>query len=181
MPRREDYERLIRPFEEQMLLTIGRLVRDADRAADVLQDSLTKLWGRLDRLRDHPNPKAYILSVCISVAHDALRKLRRLEAAQLVMAAEARSRAGEGAGTPEPVSMAVEKEIEAAVLDAVSRLPNQQATAVLMRLLHEESYADIAQALDCELTTARTHVARGRAALARDLAQYSDQDRDRNG
>lgn len=169
MPNREDYDRLIRPCEEQMMLTIGRIVRDADKAADVLQDTMTKLWSGLDRLRDHPNPKAYILSVCISSAHDALRKLKRLQAAQLVMAAEAASRIG----TPEPVMVLSEREVEAAVMTAISRLPTQQATAVLMRILHEESYANIAQALACEETTARTHVARGREALARELVRFT--------
>lgn len=177
MPTREDYDRLIRPFEEQMLLTIGRIVRDADRAADVLQDAVTKLWIGLDRLRVHPNPKAYVLSVCITVAHDALRTLKRTEAAQLVMATEARSRAG----VPEPVATVVGRETEALVLKAISRLPTQQATAVVMRLLHEQSYAEIAQALGCEETTARTHVARGREALARELAHHANHQPDDRG
>jgi RNA polymerase sigma-70 factor, ECF subfamily len=175
VPTREDYDRLIRPFEEQMLLTIGRLVRDADRAADVLQDSLTKLWSGLDRLRSHPNPRAYVLSVCISVAHDALRRLKRVEAAQLVMAAEAYARAG----VQEPVSVIAGQEVEQAVLKAISQLPAQQATAVVLRLLHEQSYAEIAQALECQETTARTHVARAREALARDLARFADPVEDR--
>lgn len=165
-----DYDRLIRPFEEQMLLTIGRIVRDADRAADVLQDALAKLCTLFDRLREHPNPKAYVLSVCITVAHDALRKSKRAEAAQQMMFAEARTRAG----MPEPVSAVVEEEIEHAVLQAISRLPSQQGTVVLLRLMHEQTYQEIAQALGCEVATARTHYARGREALARELSHLAD-------
>lgn len=171
MPIHEDYNRLIRPHEEQMLLSIGRIVRDPDRAADVLQDVMTKLCESIDRLREHPNPQAYVLSVCITVAYDALRKLKRAEGARQVMLAEARSRAG----LPDPVTAVVEREVEQAVLKAISRLPAQQAAVVLLRLMHEQSYQEIAQALGCEVTTARTHFARGREALAKDLSQFIDQ------
>ena len=85
------------------------------------------------------------------------------------MEAEARGRAG----TPEP-SVALEaREVEDEVLAAVSRLSAQQATAVLLRLIHELPYEDVAEALGCSETTARTHVARGREALARSLAHLA--------
>lgn len=170
MPNRDDYEQLIQPLEQQMLLTIGRLVRDPDRAADVLQDAMTRIWFGLDRLKVHPNPQAYVLSVCISAAHDMLRKMKRIATAQQAMVAEGRVRTG----GPEPSAVLAEREVEQAVLNAISWLPVQQATAVLMRLIHEKPFADIAEALGCEESTARTHYARGRASLARDLARYSN-------
>lgn len=165
----DEYDQLIRPFEEQMLQSIGRVVRDADRAEEALQDAVTKLWGGRARLASHPNPRAYVLSVCLSVAHDALRKLKRQEAARAVMLSEARSRSG----SPEPSAGVEARELEDEVLTALSKLSSQQATAVLLRLMHEQSYADVAAALDCSEVTARTHVARGREALSRLLAHLA--------
>ena len=169
MAQADDYDRLIRPFEEQMLQSIGRIVRDVDRAEEALQEAVAKIWERRERIMPHPNPKAYVLSVCLTVAHDALRRGMRQAEARRVMEAEARGRAG----TPEP-SVALEaREVEDEVLAAVSRLSAQQATAVLLRLIHELPYEDVAEALGCSETTARTHVARGREALARSLAHLA--------
>ncbi len=164
-----DYDRLIRPFEEQMLQSIGRVVRDADRAEEVLQETVAKLWNGRARVEQHPNPRAFVLSVCLSVAHDALRRLKRQEAARAVILAEARSRSG-GLEPSDPIES---RELEDEVLAALAKLSPQQATAVLMRLMHEQSYVDIAAALDCSEVTARTHVARGREALSRLLAHLA--------
>lgn len=164
-----EYDRLIRPFEEQMLQSIGRIVRDADRAEDTLQEAVTKLWDGRTRLASHPNPRAYVLSVCLSVAHDALRRLKRQAAARAVMEAEARGRSD----SSEPSEAVEARELADEVLAALSKLPSQQATAVLLRLMHEQSYADVAASLDCSETTARTHVARGRETLSRLLAHLA--------
>ena len=67
------YERFIRPIEDRMLRSIGRIVRNVDRAEDALQDVMAKIWSVRQRLETHPNPTAYVLSVCITVALDSLR------------------------------------------------------------------------------------------------------------
>lgn len=152
-----------------MLQSIGRVVRDVDRAEEALQDAVTKLWDGRSRLASHPNPRAYVLSVCLSVAHDALRRLKRQAEARAVMVSEARGRLG----LPEPSAAVEARELEDEVLTALSKLSAQQATAVLLRLMHEQSYADVAAALDCSEVTARTHVARGREALSRLLAHLA--------
>lgn len=56
------------------------------------------------------------------------------------------------------------------MLRAIARLPRQQAAAVLLRIVQEQSYEAVAKALDCSETTARIHVSRGRARLSRWLA-----------
>lgn len=165
----DDYDRLIRPFEEQMLHSIGRLVSDVDRAEDVLQEAVVKIWESRQQIESHPNPKAYVLSVCLTVAHDALRRGVRQAEARRVMEAEARNRAG----LPEPSAALEAREVMDEVLAGVSRLSAQQATAVCLRLIHELSYEEVASALGCSETTARTHFARGREGLARSLAHLA--------
>jgi RNA polymerase sigma factor (sigma-70 family) len=64
----------------------------------------------------------------------------------------------------------VGKEIETEVLDAISRLPEKQAVAVLMRIVQEEPYDAIAQAMGCSESTVRIHVSRGRARLSQWLS-----------
>ena len=65
------------------------------------------------------------------------------------------------------------KEIEGEVLAAIARLPRKQAAAVLMRIIQDQSYRAIAQALGCRETTARIHVSKGRAKLSRQLSHLS--------
>jgi DNA-directed RNA polymerase specialized sigma24 family protein len=67
------------------------------------------------------------------------------------------------------------------VLGAISRLPPKSAVAVMMRVLEEQPYPVIAEALGCAETTARIHVMRGRARLCRMLAHLAPRQRDEGG
>lgn len=155
------FEQLIKPIEHQMMRSIWRIVRDPEMAKDALQDSLAKIWKRLDRIQSHPNPHALILKICLNAAIDSLRKRKRLHQHEKT---EQLHRF-----PIQPEAKAYEtlerKKIEAEILEAIKRLPRRQAVAVLMRLIQDQPYNVIAQAMECTETTARIHVSRGRARL----------------
>jgi len=160
------FEQLIKPVEHQMMRSIWRIVRDPEMAKDALQDSLAKIWKRLDRVRIHPNPRALILKICLNAAIDSLRKRKRLHQHEKT---EPLHRF-----PIQPNTTAYEvldgKKIEAEILEAIKRLPRRQAVAVLMRLIQDQPYAVIAQAMECSETTVRIHVSRGRARLSQWLS-----------
>jgi len=160
------FEKLIEPVEHQMMRSIWRIVRDPEIAKDVLQDSLTKIWKRLDRIRSHPNPRALILKICLNAAIDSLRKRKRLHQHEKT---EVLHRFPIQSDTTAYEALE-RKKIETEILKAISRLPRRQAVAVLMRIIQDQPYEVIAQAMKCSETTVRIHVSRGRARLSQWLA-----------
>lgn len=160
-----DYECLIRPIEDRMIRSIWRIVRDPDRAEDALQDALAAIWQRLDRIRRHANPTALVMRICANEAYNSLRRRRHRQAVPLP--------AGLADVRPSAEEQTAAQELREQVLAAVGRLPRKQALAVLMRIVQEQSYNDIAVALDCAEDTARSHVAKGRARLRKALADYA--------
>jgi RNA polymerase sigma factor (sigma-70 family) len=160
-----DYELLIRPIEDRMVRSIWRIVRDPDRTDDALQDALTTIWRRLDRIRRHANPSALILRICANAGYNMLRRRRVRNAAPLP--------AGLADPGPSAHDEAAARELRDEVLAAVGHLPRKQALAVLMRVVQEQSYEDIAAALDCSADTARSHAAKGRARLREALVRYA--------
>jgi len=163
------YDQLIAPLESQMMRCIWRIVRHPDLVEDTLQDSLMIIWKKLDLIRNHPNPQALVLKICLDAAGDTLRKKRRfLRREEPYPARELPIPAG-GRGE----DILERKEIEEEVLAAIGRLPKKQAAAVLMRIVQDRSYEAIAQALACSETTARIHVSKGRAKLSQRLSHLS--------
>jgi RNA polymerase sigma-70 factor (ECF subfamily) len=156
------YETYLAPLETRMLRTAWRITHDPDRARDALQDAMTRIWMRRDRVRAHPNPGALVLRITIHAAIDRLRRDRR----------RLRAEGGEPAGwradpTAGPATGTERNEVRALVLEAVARLPEKQAVAVTLRMLDEQPYEAIAAALGCAEPTARVHVLRGREKLKR--------------
>jgi RNA polymerase sigma factor (sigma-70 family) len=161
-----DYEALVRPLEPRMMRSIWRIVREKPAAEDALQDALAIIWKKRAVVARHPNPQALILRIAVSAALDALRKSRRrlhreIPGVSVEQAADASEPAGKEAEN---------RDLRAAILRAISRLPKRQAAAMLLRIVEEQSYEEIARAMDCSEATIRIHVMRGKAALARNLA-----------
>jgi len=142
------------------------VVRNADMAEDSLQDALAVIWKKRFEILRHPNPPALILKICLNSAYDSLRKLGRsrhqTDLSQLDNA-------------PAPPHHSADRDLEAKELEeqvqrAIRRLPRKRALAVMMRLIQEESFEAIAQALDCSEVTVRIHISKGRAQLRKWLS-----------
>ena len=160
------YDELIAPLEATMMRSIWQVVRNVDLAQDCLQGALAVVWRKRFEIRLHPNPPALILKICLNAACDSLRRRvrmrRQTDLSQLDNA-------------PAPPDHDAdrdleEREIEEQVQQAIRRLPRKRALAMMMRLIHEESFEAIAHALDCSEITVRIHIFRGRAQLRKWLS-----------
>ena len=161
------YNELIAPVEQRMMRTVTRITRDPDDAADAFQNAVTFIWKNLRKVHRHPNPHAYILSVCASAAYDVLRQKLRRRHAPIPDSGRLAASAGSG---PERAVMDAER--ERILLAAIASLPRNQAQAVLLRIVEEESFENIAEALNCGTATARSHVSKGKARLRDILSQH---------
>jgi RNA polymerase sigma-70 factor (ECF subfamily) len=160
------YDELIAPLEAMMMRSIWRIVRNADLAEDSLQDALTVVWKKRLKIRLHPNPPALILKICLDAAYDSLRRRDRMrKQTDLIQLNDVPA-----PSYSHPDRDLKEREIEDQVQQAIRRLPRKRALAVMMRLIHEESFEAIALALDCSEVTARIHISKGRAQLRKWLS-----------
>ena len=160
------YERLIAPMEARLIRTIWGVVREPADAQDALQDALTVIWRRWDRLQTHPNPEALVIRIAINAAYDALRrKHRRLR----WLGTE-----HPPIDTPDPAPSALQAaaglEAQLRVRRAIGSLSRSQATAIVMHVVEDIPYEDVAAAMRCREATVRKHVARARARLRALLA-----------
>lgn len=162
-----DYDALVRPLEPRLMRTVWRIVRRKEAAEDALQDALATIWKKRDAVARHPNPQALMLRIAVAAAIDAVRKsARRLRHEAPGLPGD---RADEAA--PPATKGTEDRELRAAVLEAIGGLPRRQATAVVLHIVEERPYEEVARAMGCSETTARVHVLRGRKALARSLAR----------
>jgi RNA polymerase sigma-70 factor (ECF subfamily) len=171
------YDELIAPMQATMTRSIWRVVRNAELAEDCLQDALAAIWKKRFQIRLHPNPPALILKICLNTAYDSLRKLQRMRRQTDL------SHLDNAPAPPEhDTARDLEaREIEEQVQQAIRRLPRKRALAMMMRLIQEESFEAIAQALDCSEVTARIHISRGRAQLRKWLSPLWESSRQEAG
>ena len=158
----EGYEEILRPIQPQMIKTVWRVLGNGDDADEALQQALIRIWKSWPGISRHPNPRALALKICSDCAYDELRRrFRRFRNRQLV---------GREVGSlPEPSEQLTRVELREIITNAIARLPRGQAVAFVMRVLQQQSYQEIAAALNCSEATARKHVNRARRRLSKSL------------
>lgn len=149
----------IEPIKHRMKVCVYRIVQNPEDAADAFQDALFKIWNYLDRITEHPNPHAYILSICVTSAHDLLRKRSRRSRSEIPLECGAEE-AAPGQDRP-----GYAREIVTIVQQTIASMSIKQAQAVFLRIFENESYAVIGDVLGCSEETARSHVSKGLAHL----------------
>lgn len=164
-----DYDLLVKPMEDRMMRTIWRIVRHREAAEDALQDALAVVWKKRDVVACHPKPEALILRIAITAAIDAARKDRRRIRHEAPGLPD--DRVADAA--PTTAKDVEARDLRSAVLEAIRHLPRRQSMALLLHVIEEQSYAEVARAMGCSEATVRVSVMRGRARLARRLARRS--------
>ena len=130
--------------------------RSAVRAEELAQDAFAAAYARWDHVRALDRPGAWVRRVAINLALKDRDKQRRVRTTpDGVVDAQVRDR--------------VDRESRDVLKDAIDALPQQQRLAVVLHYLHDLPVADVAASLDCAESTAKVHLHRARAALAKVL------------
>lgn len=123
-------------FEAPLTLYAARIVGDADRARDVVQDAFLRLCGQR-REEIEPRLAEWLYTVCRNRALDVRRKEGRMAP---LTDALVESRAGDA---PAPAEAAERSESAAGVLRLLAALPPNQQEVLRLKFQHGLSYKEI--------------------------------------
>ncbi|HWC75536.1 MAG TPA: sigma-70 family RNA polymerase sigma factor [Gemmatimonadales bacterium] len=151
-------DQLLAEYEPALRNYLGARCRDADLAAEMLQEVAARLVTAAPRLRLNGNARGYVFRVAANVWHDHLRRAvvrRRWERANLLE---------EPARVAAADERLLEGELREAVRRLISELPEGQRDVVELRHERGLTFQEIADRLGRPLGTVLTQM---RAALAK--------------
>jgi RNA polymerase sigma-70 factor (ECF subfamily) len=119
---------------------------DEERARDVVQDTLLKLY-LADPLRVSENLKAWLYAVCRNRCLDVLRKEHRLVFSEDGLAPELSDN-----WQPDPGEEAERDEMLCHVWSTTTQLPDNQREVIRLKFQHGLSYKDIARVTGLSVT-----------------------------
>lgn len=155
------FEDVFRVEYPQLVVLLTAMTGDRRVAEELAQEALLRAHVRWDRIGAYDRPGAWIRRVAINLALSA-RARRRSEDRALGRLRQERA----------PVAPYDFADDDFWAL--VRRLPKRQAAAVALHYLEDRSVADVAVILGCAEGTAKAHLHKGRAALARLLDTPED-------
>ncbi len=163
--RAQQFETLIRPHVMAMYHTAYRLLRNADDAEDLVQDVMTKLYGRLDDMAQVEALRPWLLRV---VYHSFVDFLRRQERSPRTIGEDDLLPAAAD-DTWNPEARSENEQLSARLADAVARLPEDQRALVDLHLVQGYTLQELASAFETPLGTLKAQVHRAKARLRKDL------------
>jgi len=159
---------LVEAHQSAVFGTVLRLVCDREVAAEVSNRAFFKAYQHLAGFDESRPLRAWLLRIAANEALNGLRSRRR-EAGHTVSGAEADIELEQISGAPDPGEIVSRRERGAAIRDAVSRLPEPQRVAVVLRYFADLAYADIAELTQQSVNNVGVTLLRARERLRRDL------------
>ncbi len=159
--RREDFEAAALPHLNHIYRTASRLLGDAAKAEDVVQDVYLLAWKSFDRFEPGTNCRAWLFKILFHSVHHYRRKwlnIRMIRESEEVL---------EQSVAPPPVAAEITDE---EMLAALAQVPQEFRAVVLLADVEEFSYRETAGILNVPIGTVMSRLSRGRRILRERLA-----------
>jgi RNA polymerase sigma-70 factor (ECF subfamily) len=150
----EEYAEFYASCVRRLIGQVYLLTGDLPEAEDVVQDAFVRCWTRRRSIDSNGAPEAWVRTVAFRLAVSRFRRMRR--------GREAWRR--EIAGRPTEVAGPDEQ--STALAQALGRLPRRQRLAMVMFYLCDMTVEQVAAEAGLSTGTVKTHLSRGRAAMA---------------
>jgi RNA polymerase sigma factor (sigma-70 family) len=161
--RLELFEKLRAEHSIFLMSVLWKLTGDRELLAEAMQYTLAGMWQHVEKLNGR-KAGAYIYRIALSANSRAWRNRIGRNGELPTDRIDINADPGEKLGRTE---------LTEKIRKAISRLPEKQGRAIVMRYLEQHDYEAIAEKLSCSKASARSHVSKALAALKYKLATFA--------
>lgn len=167
------FERLVLDNQNKIYSLTLRLTGDREEAADLAQEAFVKAWQGLASFQGESSFSTWVYRLTTNLCIDWLRRQKRREgvAASVSLDDEASGWAEPADRDSDPQLVLEKSERGRALARGLEQLPDWQRRALVLRELSGLSYQEIGDALDIDLGTVKSRIARARLNLRKILLE----------
>ena len=171
------YDLLVLKYQHKVVKLVMRYLRNPADAEDVAQEAFVKAYRALPQFRGDSAFYTWLYRIAINTAKNALAARERNPVSyelDLQGNDESSDMVSRLKDPETPEGLALTEEIRDTVNRAISELPEDLRTAIVLRELEGMSYEEIAASMDCPVGTVRSRIFRAREAIDRRLREVFD-------
>ena len=175
----ESFNQLVVRWERPIYALAYRTLGREEAARDVVQESFLRAFRGLKGFKGQAKFSSWLYRITLNLCRDWMRKSRRAPMIQVPETEDGLDMAEQMPSPAESVEELVNRQqMSAAVAKAMAELPDEQRPAILMKEFHGLTFQEIADALDCPLSTVKTRLYQGLSVLRRRLERDARQQAD---
>lgn len=173
------FDRIVERYEQKVFNMAFRLTGNQQDALDLAQEALFKVYRYLAQFRIQSTFSTWLYRIVTNTFYDEMRKKKRRPAIAVSLDETIEMADGEitrelASDDPGPEDISLQQELQYLVQRALSQLPGDYRTVLVLRDLQDHSYEEIADILRLNLGTVKSRISRARLAF-RKLLQHEEQ------
>lgn len=165
----ESFNQLVLRWERPIYALAYRVIGREEDARDVAQETFLRAFRALSGFKGQAKFSSWLYRITLNLCRDWIRRERRTPIAQMPEGLDLIEMAGEATPSESIEDLVARKEIGRAVARAMATLPEDQRTAIILKEYHGLTFQEIADLLDCPLSTVKTRLYQGLSVLRKQL------------
>lgn len=166
----DSFNQLVSRWERPMYALAYRTIGREEDARDVVQDTFLRAYRGLKGFKGQAKFSSWLYRIALNLCRDWMRRERRAPLVQVPEGTDAVDLADAQASPAESVEdLVARREMSRAVAKAMADLPEEQRAAILLKEYHGLTFQEIADTLNCPLSTVKTRLYQGLSVLRRRL------------
>jgi RNA polymerase sigma-70 factor (ECF subfamily) len=167
----DSFNQLVLRWERPIYALAYRVIGREEDARDVAQETFLRAFRALSGFKGQAKFSSWLYRITLNLCRDWIRKERRTPITPTPEGIDLIELAGETHPSDSIEELVSRKQLSAAVAKVMALLPEEQRTAVILKEYHGLTFQEIADLLDCPLSTVKTRLYQGLTVLRRQLRQ----------
>ena len=167
----ESFNQLILRWERPIYALAYRVIGREEDARDVAQETFLRAFRALKGFKGQAKFSSWLYRITLNLCRDWIRRERRTPVVQAPEGVDVIELAGEDTPSETVEELVSRHELGRAVAKAMSQLPEEQRTAIILKEYHGLTFQEIADLLDCPLSTVKTRLYQGLTVLRKQLRE----------
>ena len=165
----EAFNQLVLRWERTIHALAFRVLGREDDARDVTQEAFLRAYRSLPRFKGEAKFSSWLYRIALNLCRDWLRKQRRRQDHPAPDGFEPFEQTVVDPINETAEDLIVRRSLGEAVAKLMAELPVEQRTAIILKEYHGLTFREIAELVDCPLSTVKTRLYQGLGVLRRRL------------
>lgn len=167
----DSFNQLVRRWERPIYALAYRVIGREEDARDIAQETFLRAFRALPGFKGEAKFSSWVYRITLNLCRDWMRRERRTPVAQAPEGVDLVELASEKTPSETIEDLVSRKELGRAVAKAMSNLPDEQRTAIILKEYQGLTFQEIADLLECPLSTVKTRLYQGLSVVRRQLEQ----------
>ena len=167
----DSFNQLVVRWERPIYALAYRVIGREEEARDVAQETFLRAFRALGGFKGQAKFSSWLYRITLNLCRDWIRRERRTPVSQPPEGVDIIELAGETEPSESIEDLVSRRELGRAVAKAMAMLPEEQRTAIILKEYHGLTFQEIADMLECPLSTVKTRLYQGLIVLRKQLSE----------